>query len=337
MPAFAIGVDLGGTNLRIAAVGEQGRVLEKVTTGTAVARGRDAVIAEMCVAIQEVAARHNAAAALAGIGVGIPGIIDLESGMLRESPNLPGWHDYPVRDEIERRLGSRVLLENDANCAAQGEFWMGAGRGSQDLCMITLGTGVGGGIVLQGRIWHGMTGMAGELGHITVVPDGAPCGCGNRGCVEQYASATAIQRMARERALADGSPELARLANDRAFSAQDVFALAQQGDRSAQEIFHQVGLMLGVVVAGLVNALNLSMYVIGGGVSGAWDAFAPSMFEEVRKRSFVYVATAPGTEAASRRRTHITRAQLGSDAGLIGAARVALLAEEHQIHQTARR
>src|SRR6202043_1941990 len=125
----------------------------------------------------------------AGAGIGVPGIIDMETGMMRKSANLPGWSDYPVRDEIERRLGARVILENDANVAALGEKWLGAARDVDDMAMLTLGTGVGGGIVLRGRIWHGMTGMAGEFGHMTVEPEGPPCGCGNRGCVEQYASA----------------------------------------------------------------------------------------------------------------------------------------------------
>ncbi len=148
MSTFAIGVDLGGTNLRIAAVDERGTLLEKTTTGTQVARGRDFVIGEMCEAIRATAAKFSAST-LAGIGIGVPGIIDMDTGMLRESPNLPGWHDYPVRDEIERRLGTKVILENDANSAALGEKWLGAARDYDDMLMLTLGTGVGGGIVLR--------------------------------------------------------------------------------------------------------------------------------------------------------------------------------------------
>src|SRR5579859_740665 len=247
MTTLAIGVDLGGTNLRIAAVDSNGRVLDRITTDTKVARGRDQVIDEMCVAIQEVVAKQSHAGELAGIGIGVPGIIEMQTGMLRESPNLPGWHNYPVRDEIQRRLKTTVILENDANAAAMGEKWLGAAAGVDDMCMITLGTGVGGGLVLQGRIWHGMTGMAGELCHITADPDGPPCGCGSQGCLEQYASATAVKRMAIE-AVANGSaPELGRAMNETPeFSSKVVYQMAIQGDEPARNIFHTVGKALGI-------------------------------------------------------------------------------------------
>src|SRR5215470_7437402 len=214
MKAFAIGVDLGGTNLRIAAVDTAGRILEKITTGTEVARGCHRVIDEMCAAISSLAKKHSADGKLLGIGVGVPGIIDLNTGMVRESPNLPGWQDYPVREEIERRLGTTVILENDANGAALGEKWLGAAAAVDDMCMVTLGTGVGGGLVLHGRIWHGMLGMAGELGHINVEAEGAPCGCGSRGCLEQYASALAVKRMAAEAVAAGRAPALAEVINN---------------------------------------------------------------------------------------------------------------------------
>ena len=332
--SFAIGVDLGGTNLRIAAVDGRGKLREKVATGTGVARPREEVIGEMCSAIQALAAKQKKAGGrLVGVGVGVPGIIDMKSGMLRESPNLPGWHDYPVREEIERRLGTRVILENDANAAALGEKWLGAGRKVDDLCMLTLGTGVGGGIVLGGRIWHGMTGMAGELGHITVDPEGPRCGCGSLGCLEQFASATAIERMAREAAAGGTAPALARVAAKRGFSSQTVCQMAEAGDSAAQEIFARVGRALGIVVAALVNTFNLPMYVIGGGVAEAWPVFSPSMLEEVRKRSFVYVATSSHPAGG---KTVIARAELGSDAGLFGAARLALMPDEVDAHNRAR-
>ena len=340
MAQFAVGVDLGGTNLRIAAVDDSGRLLEKITTGTKVALGRDHVITEMCDAILRLAAKFETGARLSGIGIGVPGIIDMATGMLRESPNLPGWNDYPVRDEIERRLNARVILENDANSAAMGEKWLGAARDATDMCMLTLGTGVGGGIVLNDRIWHGMTGMAGELGHITVDPHGPPCPCGNVGCVERFASASGIMRMAREAIQSGDAQQLQHTASsDPEFSAKMVYNLAVQGDRPAQEIFRRVGEALGIVLADLVNALNLPMYVIGGGVASAWDAFAPAMFGQLRRRSMVYAATAPEgapdgegassqVQPGSRTRTIITRALLGSDAGLYGAARLPMLPEE---------
>lgn len=328
MTAFAIGVDLGGTNLRIAAVDTAGNILERITTATEVAC-RDRVIDEMCAAIANLAAKHQAGEFL-GIGVGVPGIIDLKTGMLHESPNLPGWDNYPVHDEIERRLGTTVVLENDANAAALGEKWLGAGASVDDMCMVTLGTGVGGGLVLQGRIWHGMLGMAGEVGHINVDANGPACGCGSRGCLEQYASAQAVKRMAAEAVASGKAPELAQaISADSEFDAKIVHQLAMRGDAAAREIFHRFGTALGITLAGLINIFNLPMYVIGGGVASAWEAFAPAMLETARRYSYIYRVTANSAGGTTGNRatpsgkgTVITRALLGSDAGLIGAARL---------------
>jgi glucokinase len=372
MPDFSIGVDLGGTNLRIAAVTTTGALLEKVTLETKTSLGPNHVITEMCDAIQRLSGQYRQNGKLLGAGVGIPGIVDLHTGMLRKSANLPGFEEYPVRAEIERRLGARVVLENDANVHALGEQWLGAARGVDDMAMITLGTGIGGCIVLGGKIFHGMNGMAGEFGHVTVEPEGVPCGCGNHGCAERYASASAILRMAREAIARGEAPSLAQAASsDAEFGAKSIYNLALQGDEHARRLFRTFGRYLGILLGGLINGLNLEMYVIGGGVSSAWDAFAPSMFEELRERSLVYAATAPDDPPSSssgeavsssmwgqppsavqaeqssavaggdpntglspetkspERRTSITRALLGSDAGLYGAARAAVLTESN--------
>jgi glucokinase len=347
MTTFAIGVDLGGTNLRIAAVDSNGKMLEKTTTSTEVSRGRDQVIEEMCAAIQQIVTKFRGAGDLAGIGIGVPGIIELQTGMLHESPNLPGWEDYPVRDEIERRLRTTVVLENDANAAALGEKWLGAAASVDDMCMLTLGTGVGGGLIFNGQVWHGMTGMAAEIGHVNVEPDGPPCKCGSRGCLEQLASATAVKRMAAEAVATGRAPELARAMNETPeFSSKVVHQMAMQGDEPAREIFRRVGDALGIVLADLINIFNLPMYVIGGGAASAWDAFAPTMFDRVRKNSYVYLATTPAENAPgvqgcrvpddalpARRTTIITSAMLGSDAGLIGAARLPMIAGKNQSQQ----
>ena len=340
MKNFAIGVDLGGTNLRIAAVDDQGTLVEKVTLGTKVSLGRTYVLDDMCGAIENMLHKYGNSPTLLGIGIGVPGIIDIKSGMVIESPNLPDWTDYPVRTEIEQRLKTVVILENDANVAALGEKWLGAAKDFDDMAMLTLGTGVGGGLVLHGSIWHGMNGMAGEFGHTTVEPEGHLCGCGNRGCLEQYASATAIVRMAKETIAADSSSELARGAHsDAEFSAKSIYNLAIQGDEDARQIYRRVGRCLGIVLSSMVNSLNLPIYVVGGGVSSAWEAFSPSIFEERRERSMVYAATAPpdplaGHHGASAHvdplpgnKTIITRALLGSDAGLYGASRLPMIPE----------
>jgi glucokinase len=341
MPDFSIGVDLGGTNLRIAAVSAAGELLEKVTLDTKLALGRDHVIDEMCEAIQLLSGKYKVTGTFLGAGIGVPGLIDLQTGMMRKAANLPGWENYPARAEIESRLSASVVLENDARVATFGEQWLGAARGIPNVAMLTLGTGIGGGIVLGGKIFHGMSGMAGEFGHVTVEPEGYPCGCGNRGCAERYASASGLVRMAREAVASGQAPSLAGAASsDAEFGAKSIYNLALQGDEAARRIFRSFGRYLGILLADLVNVLNLEMYVIGGGASSAWDAFAPTMFEELRERSIVYAATAPAdplrgtalgeesapahTESNSERKTIITRAVLGSDAGLYGAARVSM-------------
>ena len=336
MSSFGIGVDLGGTNLRIACIDDHGNILEKVETGAQVARGRDFVIRAMTDAIKNIATRLKDKGNLCGVGIGVPGIINKATGTVRKSPNLPDWKDYPVKDEIEGYLNAPVILENDANAAAVGENWLGVARGLDSMCIITLGTGVGGGIVINGDVWDGMTGMAGELGHITIEPDGPPCPCGNNGCIEQLASATAIMRMAREAIQAGGAEQMKSWAasKEQEFTAKSLFVLAEQGDAAAKAIYNRVGISLGILMADLVNTFNFPMYVIGGGVSRAWTAFAPAMFNEVRRRSMVYAATAPedGKEDMSEApkdhelgHTVITRALLGSDAGLFGAARLPFL------------
>src|SRR5271166_5952817 len=300
MNNFSIGVDLGGTNLRIAAVDEQGQLVEKVTLGTKVSLGRDHVIGDMCEAIQQMAGKFRDSAPLLGIGIGVPGIIDMQTGLVRESPNLPDWVDYPARAAIEQCLKTVVILENDANVAALGEKWLGAAKDYSDVAILTLGTGVGGGLVLGGAIWRGTNGMAAEFGHTTVEPEGQLCGCGNRGCLEQYASATAVVRMAREAITSNGGSALARAASsDPKFSAKSIYNLAIQGDEDARRIFRYVGRCLGIVLSAMVNSLNLPIYVIGGGVSSAWETFSPAMFEELRRRCMVYAATAPPDPSAT--------------------------------------
>lgn len=329
MLVYSIGVDLGGTNLRIAAVDSGGKLLEKLTLGTEVQRGRDFVIGEMCNAIGSLEVKYRDSGQMAGIGIGVPGFIDMDTGTVVRSPNLPDWVNFPVREEIERKLGTTVILENDANAAAMGEKWLGAGRNIDTMAMYTLGTGVGGGLVFDGHLWHGMTGMAGELGHFNVEPEGHPCGCGSRGCLEQYASATAIVRMAHEAIASGSAPDLAEGARGSLeFTARGIYQLAIQGHESAKRIYQTVGRALAIGIGGMVNALNLPMYVIGGGVASAWETFAPTMFQEMKVRSSIYSITAPDHVGQGGKHTVVTIALLGSEAGLYGAARLPMLQPE---------
>jgi glucokinase len=304
MSEYSIGIDLGGTNLRAAAIDAQGRMMDKIAGSTALQAGRDAVIDDMVRSIETLRARlgeHD----LRGVGIGLPGFIQMDKGIIVGSNNMPEFENYPVRDEIERRLGAKVILENDANAAAQGEKWMGAGREVDDLVLLTLGTGIGGGIIVGGRVLRGQLGMAGELGHLTVVPNGNPCGCGNRGCVEKHASATAIAAMAR----------LMGLGHD--LTAEDVYKLAVEGNERAAAIFRTMGEALGVALANLINIFNFPLYLLSGGPLPAWDFFAPAMLAEVERRSFTY-RHAP---------TRIEKATLGNEAGLYGAAYLPFLSK----------
>ena len=314
--------------MRVAVVDDTGRQLETISKPTALAQGREHVIHEISAAIRQLLPEFSRSHRWLGVGVGVPGIIDLERGAVDSAANLPGWNDYPVRHELETQLGVRVLLENDANCAALGEKWTGAGRDVNDLCMITLGTGVGGGFVVGGKPWHGVTGMAGEIGHMTVIPDGAPCACGSRGCLEQYASATAIRRMAMEAVAQGTAPGLADAVNrlGQKFDAETVFECAQRGEPAAVAIFETVGKTLGIALGNLINALNLPLHVVGGGVAKAWDAFSPAMMRELNNRSIVFRAGEP--RRSRHKATVITRTLLGENAGLLGAARLPMLAEK---------
>jgi glucokinase len=251
---------------------------------------------DMVEAIDTVRTKQGAPG-LAGIGVVVPGFISLEEGVVRNCNNIPALENFPIRDELSQRLNAPVILENDANAAALGERWMGAGQGFDDLVLLTLGTGIGGGIVANGKMVRGYMGMAGELGHITVVPNGLPCGCGNRGCLEKHASATAITAMARLLGYGD-------------VTAKQVYERAVAGDERARAIFESMGEALGIALANLVNAFNAPLYLLSGGVIGAWEFFAPPMIEEARRRSFSFRTT----------NTRVEKAKLGGEAGLYGAA-----------------
>jgi glucokinase len=305
MAEYSIGVDLGGTNLRAAAVTRDGKILQRIAVTANPMLGRASLLGEMTTVINDLRSAWGTGQ-LAGIGLGVPGFILLKEGVIRNSNNLACLEDFPFRDEMEGRLGTKVVLENDANAAALGEKWMGAGRDVADLVLLTLGTGIGGGIISHGSVLHGFLGMAGELGHLTVVPNGLPCGCGNRGCVEKHASATAITAMARVMGLGEN------------LTSADVYELATQGNEHARTIFQCMGEALGVALAMMVNTFNFPLYLLSGGVLAAWDMFAPAMIAEMRRRSFTFRTTA----------TRVEKAILGNEAGLYGAAYLPWTAQE---------
>ncbi len=326
MTKFTIGVDLGGTNLRIAGFSGEWQRLASVAVPTRVQEGPMTVLADMAAAIRQVIAECGGEGGLQGIGVGSPGPIELPAGRLLQPPNLPGFHELELKVELERLLGLPVIIESDANAAALAEAHAGLGQeySVESLCMLTLGTGVGSGIVLGGRIWNGFLGMAGEAGHVSVWPEGIPCSCGNRGCLELFASATGIVRMAREAAAEGRSPRVRELVDKhQAVTARDVAEFAHGGDPGALSVYNTVGRALGLSLADLVNTLNLPLYVVGGGAAAAWPLFSPVMFRELERASYVYRLTQPNDrDCYETGKTNVLPAQLGSDSGLLGAAMV---------------
>ncbi|MGC2662427.1 MAG: ROK family protein [Bryobacteraceae bacterium] len=305
MHAYSIGVDLGGTNLRAAAIDHEGHLLERIAVPVENQGGREIIINNIAAAVHGVRERVGAGG-LRGVGIGVPGFIDIETGIVLKASNFRDLDGFPVRDAIQQILGTPVILENDANAAALGEHWIGAGKDVKNLVLITLGTGIGGGVIIDGKILHGFVGMAGELGHMTVIPDGNPCGCGNYGCLEKHASATAIAAMGRLLHLGDNN-----------LTSAHVYEMAVAGDSRAISVFQSVGRALGIGIANLVNIFNFPLYLLSGGPTPAWDLFAPTMIAEIRKRSFIFGPT----------NTRVERGTLGADAGLFGAAYLPLQQE----------
>jgi glucokinase len=323
--SYSIGVDFGGTNLRVAAYTPAAGFLETIHIATRLQDGRDAVVADMCAGIRKLRERYSPKSTLRGIGIGSPGPLELPEGRLMNPPNLPGFDGLELRAEVQRGVGGRVVVENDANVAALAECVVGQGKklGVDSLCMLTLGTGVGAGIILNGKIWDGMNGMAGEAGHINIYIDGPLCGCGSRGCLEALASATRVRKRAKELIATGASPGLAALEKSCPdFTPREISELALAGDPDAMLIFVEVGRALGIGLAALVNTLNLPLYVVGGGLANSWNLFSPTLFEVLRYRSYVFRMTdpeQPATPGGSTARTYIKLAELGPEAGLLGA------------------
>lgn len=320
MESFSIGVDLGGTNLRAATYTPAAGLSNRRTVITRIEDGPMAVAEDICRLIRGAQASQDSNASCIGVCVGAPGPLELPKGCFHQPPNLTGWDRFDLRKVLEKSLDIPVYLENDANAAALAECHMGCGKelGVDSLSMLSLGTGVGHGIIYQGRIFHGANGLAGEAGHVTVQPDGEVCNCGNRGCLEMYATSKAIRRAA-DRLAMNGALGLARLLAERKdASAGEIYALAMTGDADALSIFERAGHYLGICIASLVNILNPPVVVIAGGISDAWPLLSPQMFEELERRSYIYMLTKPGSRF--QQQTIVQKAALGPDAGLAGAA-----------------
>ncbi len=305
-----VGVDIGGTMIKVGLCSEQGELLHTFEGVTGTEGGPNLVIANIAsYAHRVVEDTGNDWDQVAGVGIGIAGFMDFATGVIRTSPNFPGWKNVPVKAALEEKLNKPVKINNDANVAALGEAWGGAGRGYENLVVYTLGTGVGGGIIIRGSVYEGATGMGGELGHVQIVPDmeAIQCGCGQYGCVETVSSATGIVRMARDAVERGDKTMLTRIAQ---IAAKDVFDAAKSGDEVALRIVKRAAFYLGKALASTAVVVNPQRFVLGGGVSKAGDI----LFDAVRDVFLKY------TPEAARIGVDIVPAALGNNAGVVGAA-----------------
>src|ERR1043165_8031341 len=306
--------DLGGTHLRGATVDRKGRIRFRFKQNTPQKPDASAIVDAIVSAVREGQKQTDDSDAISAVSLVVPGTVKVEKGVVVTAPNLPCLDGFRLAAALTEQLHLPAFLENDANAAAVGEMWQGAAVGCKTIICVTLGTGVGGGIILDGKLWRGVDGAAAEIGHMCVDPfGGVACTCGSRGCLEVFASATTIVRMAREASPRYPESILHKTSN---LTARSIFEAGMQGDELGLAIFRRMGVYLGIGLANLINILNPEMIVIGGGVMNGWDLFYKHMLHEVEERAFPLLAA----------RVKIVRAECGDDAGLFGAARLGFTA-----------
>lgn len=312
MAQAAVGVDIGGTGVKMALVDQRGRVLRRESFATGDHRGRTALLEALARGIRGLAADgRKLGFKVIGAGVGAPGPIDVERGFVYFFPNIPGWKNAPIRSLLEKRTGLAVRVDNDANAMALGESLFGAGRGARNLIALTLGTGIGGGIVLDGKLFHGPAYSAAEIGHIILNESGPLCGCGNRGCIETYVGNGHFVREVRRRLDAGQKSVLSRwIREGQPLSPLLVARAADRGDRLAVSQWALTAGRLGTVLAGLVNVLNPERIVLGGGIALNRKHIFPTVKRVIREKAFPIAA----------RSVRVVPAALGTDAGTVGAA-----------------
>jgi len=299
------GIDLGGTNVRIGLVeAESFEILREEKMPSQVELGHAQLVERLVEAV-----RRLGQGRVRAVGIGVAGLIDAQRGYVLFSPNFPGWVDVPLGPELEWATGLPVAVENDANVVALGEYRAGAGQGAKCFLALTLGTGAGGGFVFDGKLFRGATGQAGEVGHMLIVPGGALCGCGRRGCLETIASATGLVRMVREELLAGRESVLADVSE---LGAKEIDRAAREGDGLAIEVYERMGRALGLALANMFNTLDLDVISLGGGVAAASDLFMPALREQLDQCLL------------PRKDVKVVRTRLGDTAGILGAAGLAL-------------
>lgn len=306
-----VGIDLGGTFIKGGLVGASGEILEELQIPTEADGGPAHVLDRMALLVRNL--METGGSSIRAVGIGVPGQVIIDKGLLVEAPNLPCWENVYVAEEMEMRLHIPAILDNDANVAALGEYSYGAGRGSRNMLMVTLGTGVGGGLILNGEVYRGASGGAGEFGHMIIARDGALCGCGRRGCVEAYVGTGGILRILQEHLQAD-EPSVLIDFDPKTITPKDISKAAEKGDAIARSVLKEAGEWLGVGIGSVANLLNIDRAVIGGGVAAA-GAFILDPAAAMTKRTALKVS---GGDLS------VVPAQLGNAAGLAGAARLAM-------------
>jgi glucokinase len=309
-----IGIDLGGATLKGALVSPAGEIIHE-TRIESEQQSPDALFSQIVQAALALRDDKKARGKVGGVGVGIPGLVNRKTNRIEVMPNLPTLSEIDITAELSRQTGLPVILDNDANAAAYGELQVGAARGRREVFFVSLGTGIGAGLIINGRIYRGAAGFAGEFGHMTIDPEGIECACGNIGCLETIASGPSIVRRTRERLYRDRTSSLSRLAipRDREFTAEDIAKASREGDEMAQLMLERTGMFLGIALAAVLNLLNVEMVVMGGGVMDAGDLILKPTIKETRRRAF----------PPSFNSCEIVIAKLGLSAGMIGAALMA--------------
>ena len=311
-----VGLDVGGTTMKAAVVDAAGRAAPSVSMPTQPERGQDAGLETMCETIRRaVAAANLTMSDIAAIGVATPGLMDIRGGLILDPPNLKPWKNVPVREHVAKVFGKPTAFQNDANAAAFGEFWVGSGKGANSMVLFTLGTGVGGGIIIDGRVIEGEHSHGGELGHLRIdMPDrGRLCGCGARGCLEAYASATNVTARAREEMASSRAPSKLRqyfTANDDVLTAEVVFKLAADGDPMAAKVADDTAYYLALGACAITAAVDPEVIVFGGGMAAAGEPLRAKIEEYVKRFGLPFPSKS----------IRVALAKLGSDAGFIGAA-----------------
>lgn len=309
-----LGVDIGASHVLAVMADLGGKILQEARAGIDIAAGPEACLPQIAAVIDTLLAEAGGVERLCAIGVGVPGPVITARGMVSSPPIMPGWDGYPIRDYFEQRWGRPTLVDNDADLGVLGEWTFGAGRGEANLAYIKIGTGIGCGLLLDGRVYHGVVGTAGEIGHVTISQDGPPCKCGNYGCLEAMAGGQAIAQRARLAVLAGQRTTLAEINPGREIAVQDVVRAAQAGDAVSQQLLSDAGRHLGSALASLINLLNPGLVLLGGRVTEAGQFLLGPVRAAVQARSL----------RASLQSTRIEPAALGERSIVFGAVALAL-------------